>query len=405
MALLTRPAAPTTSTAQTAAYWLLVVLLGLVLAVSGVPSPLYGIYSAQWGLSPLMLTLVFAAYAGAALLSLLVVGPLTDALGRKPVLLTAAVMILVGLAIFFTAQNVAALLIARILHGAAIGAVVVAASAALLDLRPHDAARSGRLTGITFSVGMAVGIMGAALLAEYLPAPLLTPFAVVGLLTALMAVGLLLMQETHHQREQSPLRFARPSVPRELSPDFGFSVLGAAGSWMALGLYLSLFPSVAALETGIHSLVFTAGVVAAMTGASALAQGLVSRVPARVLAMIGDVALTVTSLVSIPAVLSGNPTAIMASSIALGVAFGLTFSGSLRHLSSVVPAQARGGVMAAFYLCCYLAMGIPVVLAGWAASVFPLPGVFSGFALIVAVACVLAAVLGLRSHRALSMAG
>ena len=50
---------------------LLFVLLALGLAISGLPSPLYGAYQREWGFSPLTLTVIFAAYALAALAALL----------------------------------------------------------------------------------------------------------------------------------------------------------------------------------------------------------------------------------------------------------------------------------------------------------------------------------------------
>ena len=384
---------------RSTSYWLMAVLLGLALAVSGIPSPLYGLYAAEWGFSSLMLTVVFAAYAVAALISLLVVGPITDAIGRKPVLLTAALVIIVGLVVFVTAQNVIALLVARILHGAAIGAVVVAAGAAMLDLQPDGGARTGRITGVAFSIGMAVGIFGTAIAAEYLPAPLATPFLMVGVLMVLITIGLILVAETHTKRTRARIRVSKPSVPSQIKADFGFSVLGAGASWVVLGFYLSLFPTLAAQETGIHSLIFSAGVIAVLTISSALAQWVLGALSARLLAIVGDALMAVSILLSIPIILSGSPVLIMLSVVLLGAGFGLAFSGSFRHLNSVIPADARGGVISAFYLCCYLAMAVPAVLAGWAATSFALPAVFTVFAVVVALLCALATFLGIRVHR------
>ncbi len=78
----------------------------------------------------------------------------------------------VGLVVFMVGRGVAAwLVVARIIHGAAVGAAVVAGSAALLDLRPQRGARTGQLTGIVFNVGMAVTMLAAAVLAQYGPDP------------------------------------------------------------------------------------------------------------------------------------------------------------------------------------------------------------------------------------------
>src|SRR5262245_66473520 len=72
-----------------AAYALAVVLVGLGLFASGVPSALYGTYQELWGFSPLVLTLVYATYAFGVLTTLLLAGRLSDQVGRRAVLLGA----------------------------------------------------------------------------------------------------------------------------------------------------------------------------------------------------------------------------------------------------------------------------------------------------------------------------
>src|SRR5215217_2339366 len=102
-----------------AAYPLLITLLAVALGVSGAPAPLYGVYEREWHLAPITTTLVFGVYAVAALGSVLVSGQVSDRYGRKPLLVAAVVTMIVGLVIFMTAQGVAALFVARALHGAA----------------------------------------------------------------------------------------------------------------------------------------------------------------------------------------------------------------------------------------------------------------------------------------------
>ncbi len=382
---------------RTGTFVLLVVLLGLALAVSGLPSPLYGTYAADWQLSPLTLTVVFAVYAVAALAAILVTGPVTDVVGRKPALLVSAAGMLVGLVVFMTAGGVAALIVARIIHGLSIGTAVVAGGAALLDIRPDTGARSGKITGIAFNLGMFAGIFGCALLAQLLPHPLVTPYAVVAVLTAVLLAALTLMPETHTARIRGRVQLARPSVPVAIRSDFWFAATGAGASWVLLGVYLSLVPGLAAAETGRYQLVFTGGVVAAFALASAAAQIVAGGLGAARTAIVGDVGLALSLLVSIPLLLTHSVTGSMIGSALVGVFFGMAFSGSLRHLSHVIPPAQRGSVMSAFYLTSYTAMAVPAVLAGAAATVWSLPATYVGFAIAVAVSCAAATILGARS--------
>src|SRR5882762_4172963 len=73
-----------------AAFLLLASITVSFLAGSSAPTPLYPLYMARWGLTPLTITVIFGIYALAVLLALLFAGRLSDHLGRRPVLLTAA---------------------------------------------------------------------------------------------------------------------------------------------------------------------------------------------------------------------------------------------------------------------------------------------------------------------------
>src|SRR3954452_2990041 len=78
------------------ALWLKGLILVSFLAASSVPSPLYAVYRARWGFSPVMLTVVFASYALAMLVALTVFGALSDYRGRREVVLIALVLEIVA---------------------------------------------------------------------------------------------------------------------------------------------------------------------------------------------------------------------------------------------------------------------------------------------------------------------
>ncbi|EFQ83735.1 transporter, major facilitator family protein [Aeromicrobium marinum DSM 15272] len=400
-----RVATAPTGPVQRWAYPTLLLLLGTALGVSTVPAPLYGVYMSEWGLAPVTTTVVFAAYAFAALAAVLFSGAITDRFGRKPVISVAVVGMLAGLAVFAAAPavpdelRVPVLVLARVLHGASVGASVVAISAALLDLRPELGARTGHLTGIVFNIGVTLAILGAAVLAQYGPAPLVLPYGVIAVLVAGLGVALWRMEETHHGRGSVPLRVARPRIPAAITTDFTFSALGAMASWSVLGVFLSLFPTLAAESTGLRNLVFGGAVVAASSGAAVLSQIVAGQRTAAPMAVIGDVGTGLSLLLAVPALAIGNPWAVAVSAVLIGFFFGLAFGCSLRHLTNVVPGENRGEVMSAFYVCAYGAMAVPTILAGAAATRWGIADVFGPFVAVVALACLVAATLGFRILR------
>src|SRR5690242_3905473 len=99
------------------AYPALLGLMALAIGISASPAPLYGLYAEEWHFAPITTTVVFSAYAVAALISVLVVGSISDRFGRRRVLLVAVSTLIAGLVVFMTAGGVAALLVARVLHG------------------------------------------------------------------------------------------------------------------------------------------------------------------------------------------------------------------------------------------------------------------------------------------------
>jgi MFS family permease len=382
------------------AFGLLLVLVAVSLGVSGAPAPLYALYAQEWGFAPITTTVVFAVYAVAALAAVLVTGSISDRYGRRPVLVVAALLILLGLGLFIAADSVAWLLAARVAHGLGVGSVVVVASAALLDLRPDDGERTGRITGVVFNAGIALTLVTVALIVDMGPAPTVLPYVVLGAIVLVLLAGVLLMREPHTDERAVRLHVARPRVPREIAAHFRFSALGVMASWSVLGVLLSLYPRIASEAIGATSVLFGGAVVAGSAAASALSQAVVGRWPARDVAIVGDLGTGVSLVLCVPAVAWGHASAIAAASTLVGLFFGLAFGGSLRHLTQHVPSAHRGEVMSAFYVLAYGAMAVPTVLAGWAATVWSPQTIFAPFMITVALACTAAAVMGLRTRTA-----
>jgi len=127
----------------------------LFLFAAGAPSSLYAVYETRWHYSPATTTVVFGVYALALLASLLVFGDLSDAIGRKPVVVLALGLLAVSLVLF--ASGVGWLYAARAVQGIATGLLTASVSAALIDTEP---ARRPGLTGLVSSAA-AMGGQGA----------------------------------------------------------------------------------------------------------------------------------------------------------------------------------------------------------------------------------------------------
>jgi MFS family permease len=118
------------------AFWLVAFALSVAIMGNNAPSPIYPIFQQRFGLTTGELTLVFSVVVAGVIPSLLVLGPLSDRRGRRPLLAVALTMALLGTLGFAHAQDLAGLLIARVLQGVAFGALSGTAVAALVELEP-----------------------------------------------------------------------------------------------------------------------------------------------------------------------------------------------------------------------------------------------------------------------------
>ncbi len=125
----------------------------VLLAGSNLPTPLYPLYQRAFGLSPLLVTLVYATYAFTVMPCLLVFGPLSDALGRRRLLLGAVALATVAAAVFALASGTAWLFAAQVVEGVAMGALQGTAVAALVETHPRDDRDHASLVGSAATVG------------------------------------------------------------------------------------------------------------------------------------------------------------------------------------------------------------------------------------------------------------
>src|SRR5258707_11464218 len=90
------------------------VISAMTFSASGAaPTPLYQEYQSHFGLTPFMITVIFAAYVLCLLLALLTVGSLSDYIGRRPTILAALTLNVLAMILFMTAGSSAALIVAR----------------------------------------------------------------------------------------------------------------------------------------------------------------------------------------------------------------------------------------------------------------------------------------------------
>jgi MFS family permease len=345
---------------------LLVAVVVTFLAASAAPTPLYSTYAAAWHIGPLGVTLAFGVYAVAVLAALLVLGRLSDHLGRRPVLVAGTVGQILAVVLLATAGGYDALLVARIVQGLATGAAVGALGAAMLDV---DRGRGALTNSVATGAGTATGALASGLVVQYLPAPTHTIYVAVLVLLALELVGLLLVPETAPRTPGARTRAAgslRPDV--RMPAAVRGPLLGTApvvfAVWALAGLYGALGPAVLHALTDSSSVLLGGLALATLAGVAAVAGAVLRDVaPHRVmLVSVGAVALGV--LTTLVAVGSGSTVGFFAGTAVAGLGFGAGFQGAVRTVVPQARPEERAGVLSVLYIVAYLGMGVPAVVAG-----------------------------------------
>lgn len=353
-------------------FWLVAGVLFLLFFAAAAPSPLYGVYQAQWRFSAITLTAVFAVYALLLLVTLLVFGSLSDYLGRRRVILAGLAMTAGACGLFLAAHGVGLLFAARALQGAAVGTAVSALGAALIDLQPEGSRLAPMVTTAASLLGLAVGALGTSALVQYGPAPThLIWWLLLGVSLA-AAVAVLAMPETTPGRPGvlTSLRL-RVAVPRQARGTFAMALPCLTAVWMLSGFYLSLGPSLAAQVLRSPDLLWGGLVIFLLAGIGAAASVVARGVSGPAAMLAGCLALLAGAVVTLTAIEATSAAAFLTGTAVAGAGFGTAMLGTFRTVSALAAPSQRASLIAAYFIASYVAFSIPVVAAGAASRSDP----------------------------------
>jgi predicted MFS family arabinose efflux permease len=343
-------------------FGLLTSILVTLLASSSAPTPLYATYQARWGFSPVTITVIFGVYAVAVLASLLVAGSLSDHVGRRPVLIGALGAQAIVMLLFAFAGGVDALLVARVLQGLATGAAVGAIGAGLVDLHPRRGAVANAAGAMS---GTASGALGSALLVQLLPAPTKLVYRVLLVLFVVQAAGVWALAETS-PRTPGVRRALRPTlaVPAQVREVLLIAAPSLIAVWALAGFYGSLGPSLAAQVARSGSTIVGGASLFALAASGALTLLLFHRTEPRRFALAGNGLVIIGVAIVLWSVKATSVAGFFVGTVIAGAGFGAGFQGGLRTIVSLAGPAERAGVISVAYIICYLAMGLPAILAG-----------------------------------------
>src|ERR1700733_5507028 len=377
---------------RAAAFWLVAAVLFLLFFAAAAPSPLYGVYQAQWRFSAARLTAVFAAYALLLLVTLLVFGSVSDYLGRRRVILAGLAMAAAATGLFLAAQGCGLLFAARALHGAAVGTATSALAAALIDLQPEGSRRAPVVTTAAAVLGLAVGGLGTSALVQYGPAPThLVWWLLLGADLAAAAAVLAMPETTPGQPGALASLRPRVAVPRQARRTFAMALPCLVAVWMISGFYLALGPSLAAQVLRSPDLLWGGLVIFLLNGGGPAATVVARRASGPATMLAGCLFLLTGTAVTLAAIETASTPTLLAGTAVAGSGFGTAMLGVFRSISTLAAPGQRAGLIAAYFIASYTAFSIPVVIAGVATTHFGLQRTAPVYCTVIAVLAAAAA--------------
>jgi MFS family permease len=353
-----------------AAFWFVAAAIAIVVLGANTPIPLFTVYQAQWHFSTGLLTIVYAVYTAGVVAAVFGIGPLSDTVGRKRVLIPALVTMAAGLCACMLAPNVTVLIIGRILQGVAIGAGTTTAVAALGEFHPDGEAHAQVALVATAAtvVGLAGGPLVAGLLAQFGPWPTVLPYVVSLALLAVVLAGIWLMPET--VAVNGPMRLQPRSIliPAEIRRPFFLATYVEMTAYAVAGTFAGLGGSFTRDLLHIESHAAAGLLVALLFFASTAAQVLLRSLSLKRSMLVGLALLAAGLLALLGALVSGSAIVFFSATVILGFGHGLAYVGSQELTDRIAPPARRAEVLSGFALGLYLGATLPSLLVGLGAA-------------------------------------
>lgn len=320
-------------------------------------APLYDAYAAKSGVGVTAVTVAFAAYVGGLMPTLLLLGGLSDRIGRRIPVAVALMLGVAATALLVHSPSWSSLVFARFLLGVGTGLATTAGTAYMTELLGADRSKTAALimtsaTSLGFGGGaLATGISLSLHGPTFLPASYVVLFAVAPIL-ALIA---LVLPGTGRDRHVSLLRL--PVFPA------GTWIFGAAmaTAWSTSGMTIAVVPLELAASGRDH---YSGLVIFLAIFVGFLCQPIARRLTNEQALAWGFVLIPLGFLVLLTGVWSkALPLVLTGTCITSAASYGFTYLASLAEVTMRAP-EDRSRATAGLFVYAYCGFSLPVIACG-----------------------------------------
>jgi MFS family permease len=374
--------------------WTATIALLIFTMGTSIVTPLLPLYQADFHLTNGQVTLLFATYTLTVVPTMLVMGGVSDRIGRKKVMAPALVSITLASIVLGFAQNTAMLFAGRVLQGLAIGMFLGVGTAFIVDhARPTEKAWAAVVAGLAFRLGFGLGPGMAGVVAEHSSQPTRAPFEIYLGLLVIAFGAFLITPETIHRDKASRGRWRiQVGVPAGQMAGFATFLAPAAFTLGFLdATLLSIVPLYMVAVLGVKNLALVGLVGFLELGLGGVTPLIARSVAPRSAVMWGVGGGAVASLLVVSASQVHSVALVLVAAAVIGLLNGLTLQGGTAICGVAVPILERGKLISALYMCAY-AGTIPTIGLGYMSQAIGITtalGIFSAVALALAAVVIL----------------
>ena len=340
----------------------------ICMAATTLPTPLYDLYAKRFGFHTVTITVLFAVYAVGVVLTLVVFGQLSDAIGRRPVMLGAVAISVISSLILASAHGLGLLLLGRVVSGLAAGLMTGAGTAGVVDLFPAGRRGAGGTLAVAANTrGLALGTLLAGVLADLASHPLVTPYLVQAVVGLMACIGLLVAR-TPFSAAAGRFRISRLRVPAEIRGNFVRAVLSGGAAFAVTGVLTSVSALflVTVLNDTSHAL--AGSVVAIVFTFMATGQLTARRTTPHRAMLVGCAGLALAGIVLLLALTLHLLAALLIAAVVLGTAGGVCLNAGVATTVGRAREDQRGGVSSAYFAGLYVFLACPAIGVGLIAA-------------------------------------
>jgi MFS family permease len=367
-------------------------VLGIVatFATAAAPIPLYNIYRVEDGFTNFGISMAVVTYSAGTLTALLILGRLSNHLGRRPTSIISLGLLLVGCVLLLNVHGIGTLLAGRLLTGLGTGLASSSLTSYLVDAAP---ARPAWLASVASSqgpmLGLTIGAIASGALVQFGPWPRELIYLVCGAFLVL-AAGLIVMSPETVMPTPGARRSLIPTVrvPARVVHLLPVSAAVFLATWATGAFYQAVVPAL--VEDQLHtSSPFILGLVfAAYMAPSVLGAPIGSQFTPAGGQRIGMVIFLAGMIGIIIAINAGALMIFIIATVLAGAGQGIAISATTRGLLHGSALADRAPIFSTIYLICYSGATFPSLISGELSHIFSLPQIvlgYGGFAIVATV--------------------